>query len=764
MQCPSLPPLFLLLAGWSLGVVLLVASPLGPARGLTLPVLLSLLLLVALWQRQLFWIGMTLGMGFGYWQLTSGLAQRLDPCLAGVDLVLEGEVLALPKAGQRQQRFELRVRQLEGAEYCQVPTPRLVRLTWYQDVPTPVLAGEHWRLLVRLRSPRGLHNPGTFDYERWLLAKGIDATGSVRAAERLSTAPAWHTGHWRQRQRSLVDDFPQLQHVGFLLALFTGDSALLADADWQLLRQTGTVHLLVISGLHLGLVAGLGFLLTRLLVLLIPALLLRWPARHWGGWGGLLLATLYAGCAGWSLPVARAWLMTVLGLFWLLAARHHHPLRLLLVASALILLLDPLAPLTEGFWLSFGAVAILLGYYQYRVAHWIWPLELVRTQAVLAVAMAPLLLWRVGMLPLVAPVANLIAVPLVGMALVPLVLLAGALAQLSTDLAYWPLLLVDGVVDWLLVWLEFCAGLDADWHTAHLPGSTLLLAVLGVGWVMVPLPWRWRLPGLLLLMALLPQPPLAPAPGEFRVEVLDVGQGLAVLVQTHRQVLVYDTGPRYGDGFDAGAAVVVPRLRQLGVRTPDLVLLSHNHNDHAGGFPALEHQLPPRTWRGGGGFRQLPAQRRCLAGQHWQWHGVRFSLLHPGPALLGDANDGSCVLLIQGASASALLPGDIERRGEARLLGQPHLGKVDLLLAPHHGSRSSSSAALLQRTAPQLVLISAGKDNRFGHPHEEVLAAYVAAGAVWYNTAEGGRLTWDSATGAISQSRHGDRSYWRVRD
>jgi competence protein ComEC len=757
------------LAGFSAGMTALPLSSELPAAWPFLG-LLAILLVAALWRRVPVVIGLVLALAFSWWQLDQSLNQRLDDCLSGVDILLEGRVQAMPDLLQSspvaRQRFEFAVHNWQSHAEClpERPMPRRVRVHWYQG--DEVQAGEHWRLLVRLRPPTGLDNPGLFDYEQWLLAARLDATGSVRAGQRLTGKRISRVDGWRQRLRDqvLAADW---QEPGILLALLSGDSAALPDSHWQILRGTGTVHLLVVSGLHLGLVSGLGLLVGTTLARLLPPLSLIWPARYWGVLLALPLATLYATLAGWSLPVQRAWIMAVAGLLWLVWARRTLGLHVWLLALSLILLLDPLAPLTAGFWLSFGAVLILLLWFSARAVQRAWR-SLIQAQLVLGVAMLPLLATLVGQWSWVMPLANLIAVPLVSLLLVPLVLLGGlgllAESWLPGQVTHGVLSLADLVAQGLVRWLLWVDGL-ATVQGAPLQGLMVtLIGGIGAALMLLPLAWRWRCWAMLMLVCLLLPRPDRPAYGEFRMTMLDVGQGLAVLVETQRHQLLFDAGPAYSGGFDAGDSVVTPMLRRRGLRQLDRVLISHNHQDHAGGFAAIARSKRVRHWSGGGGFRELVQDHYCRAGQRWQWHGVRFEVLFPPDSQLLSANDGSCVLYIRGRSGAALLPGDIERRAEQILVRSSRLPQVDVLVAPHHGSRSSSSRPFLAALDPALVLISSGRDNRFGHPHPEVLARYRSLDIEYATTATDGALIWSSQQPDQVQRRR-DRSValWRSR-
>jgi competence protein ComEC len=279
----------------------------------------------------------------------------------------------------------------------------------------------------------------------------------------------------------------------------------------------------------------------------------------------------------------------------------------------------------------------------------------------------------------------------------------------------------------------------------------------------MPMPIRWRLLVLPLLAVLVTRSESAPPFGEFRVRMLDVGQGLAVIVETQRHRLIYDAGARYASGFDVGDAIVVPAVLAVGGRRADVLMISHDHLDHAGGADAVKRELRTTHWMGGGGFEDLAMHNYCRAGDRWQWDGVAFEVLYPPEPWRLSANDGSCVLRVDNGARAALLPGDVERLAEGTLVARELLAPVDLLVSPHHGSRTSSSALFLAALSPRMVFVSSGHRNRYGHPHDVVMARYETLGANVYVTAQSGALTWTSAEPerVIEQRRVSPR-YWRA--
>tara|TARA_Y100001949_G_scaffold161442_1_gene153709 strand:+ start:1049 stop:3274 length:2226 start_codon:yes stop_codon:yes gene_type:complete len=656
------------------------------------------------------------------------LDDRLAVELDGRTFWLEGMVSGLPDVRGGVVRFEL-----VDITSRHSGLPSRLRLAWYGG---PVMqAGERWRLAAKLKRPRGLVNPHPFDYEAWLLARRIGASGTIKAGERLSAAEGELAWRDQLRQRLLAVDAQG--RSGALAALVVGDDSGLSTADWRVLQDTGTVHLMIISGQHIGMLAGLLYGLVALLV-------------RWGVWPrriawlpcacGLALAGSlgYGWLAGFDVPVQRALVMVTLVLLWRLRYRQLGVWLPLLIALDGVLLLDPLVGLQSGFWLSFLAVALLALVFRGRLGSWRWWRALGRAQWSMALGLLPILLALGLPVSLSGPIANLFAVPLVSAVIVPLSLLGTVLLWLpgAGESLLWIagglLAILFDVLQWL-----------ADWQPAWLPGSlpvwAWLLVALGVLLTLLPSGIPFRALGLVLLLPLLFPPTNEPPDGRADIWLLDVGQGLAVLVRTHQHALLYDAGPRYGD-FDLGERVVSPSLRALGVSDLDLLLLSHADSDHAGGASAIQRQMPAGRVVSGE-LDGLPASlgaESCRSGEAWEWNRVRFTLWQSPQAM--DGNQASCVLLIEANGERLLLTGDIDAETENLLLTSDLQLDVDWLLVPHHGSRSSSSAAFIEATGAEHALVSRSLHNAFGHPHPDVVRRLQAAGAQLHDTAEQGAM------------------------
>ena len=675
----------------------------------------------------------------------------LDDCLPAhlenTNIVVVGTVKGLPERDGTRLRFLFRVEELKhgGISY---PAPGLVRLSWYK--PTADLAPqEQWQLRVRLKLPRGFSNPGGFDYEGWLYRHRIRATGYVRADAINHRLPdtGWSPSIDRLRLSVVKAQREALSsHAfgGLVRALTVGDRSAVSPEQWQLLRKTGTTHLLAISGLHVGIFAGLAFLLTRVMWASWPALGHRVASPRAAACVALLAAMSYAALAGFSLPTQRALIMVAVFMLGLFLRRVQRPLHSFAIALFIVSALDPKATLSPGFWLSFGAVAVILaGTLGHRSRHngWRW----VEVQWIVALGLAPLLIGFFGQVSLVAPLANLIAIPWIGFAVLPLALL-GTLAVILMPTLGETLL---NIAAWLLQGLLQLLGTFSHWPFSHwsvpeLPGYLLLVALIGIVLLIAPRGIPGRPMGLLLIAPLVWYPGADPPPvGAFRVALLDVGQGLSVVVRTHTHTMVYDSGPRFSDRFDAGQAVVVPYLKSRGISRVDRLVISHGDNDHSGGVAAVRRLTRVVNLQRAPVAGERLSAVHCQAGQHWRWDGVDFTFLHPSTGYEDEReeNNHSCVLRIRSGNQAALLTGDIERESEAELVNR-YGGELQagLMIVPHHGSASSSSKEFLATVKPRLALVGAGYKNRWSFPKASVRDRYLTSGAGLLTTADWGSI------------------------
>lgn len=754
-------------------------SRLPESGTLFLCLLLALVLTGALlrWWRRGWWLGaLPTALLAGVLWASSLASARLDDALApeweGREVTVVGVIADLPQQLPHGQRF------LFQRESCETPdarVPEKLWLGWYgggRVGAADLRPGQRWRLTLRLKRPHGHANPHGFDYEAWLFERGIRATGYVRAkpAPVLLNAMVWSPElaierwrwYWRQGLQAALPaaDYP---YAGVIVALALGDQRAIAPELWSVFSRTGVVHLFSVSGLHVTMLAALAAGLFAAFWRRWPALCLRLPARRAGVLAGVLTAAIYSLIAGFGIPAQRTLYMLGVAALALYCGRPLAASRVLALALLLVLLFDPLAVQSAGFWLSFAAVAALLfiagGRREHERSWRALLLEWARTQWAATLVTLPLLLWLFQQFSLVSPLSNAFAIPAVSLLLTPLALLA-------TVLPVWPLPEVaHALLSVLMAALRWCAAWPV-WQAPAPDWSGVVLALAGVAWLLLPrgFPGRWL--GAILILPLLLTPAPRPEHGEAWVEVLDVGQGQAVLIRTQQHALLYDVGPGYAPSADAGQRVLLPYLRSQGVTHLDRVVLSHRDRDHVGGFFSLAAALPI-----GEIFSSFPVEaggEACVRGMRWQWESVDFAFLHPRREDIGRVRDGnriSCVLRVTAAGKSLLLPGDVDVRTEAELLADdPAALAADLVLLPHHGSRSSSSPAFVAAVAAREALVSAGYRNPFGHPRPEVVERYRNHGARLWRTDRDGALSLQlGASGVrISAWRQLRQRYWQT--
>ncbi len=693
------------------------------------------------------------------------LAERWPDSEERPDITVSGAVCEFPRAQPGSWRFVLGA----DAESRARGVPERVLVSWYDDPGRPAIPpapGERWRLHLRLRPPRGLSNPGTFDYERWLFSQRIGATAWVRESAANGPVPgspaACPPAAWRAATAQRVGAaLAGREAAPYVLGLAIGAYQALPEAEWDKLRRTGTIHLISISGFHIALVAAPAALLGLALAQALLAAGWRCRPRVLAAWTAVGAAGAYGALAGFSVPTARSVIAVAIVAAFVTCRRTATVPDLLSCVVLGVMLAEPLAPLVPGFWLSFAGVMVLAAVAAGQPAGRVRPGPirlLLVTQVAMTVALAPLLVAFFGQFPASGLLANLVAVPAFSLVLLPLTLAGTAAAWLAPGPGAWLLgLAADGFDAWRW-FIGWCADLPAAvWHLPEPSPGAVLIAGAGAISAIWPPPWpgRWLAPCMLTGLLVAAAPPV-PA-GGLRVTALDVGQGLSVLVQTASHALLYDAGPAFRDS-DAGERVVVPVLQSLGVQQLDVLVISHGDADHRGGAASVLERHPGARVLGPAGASAAARAGPCEAGIAWRWDGVLFEVLHPaGGDTHRDDNASSCVLRVSAPGARLLLPGDIEAREEGELASGSALGRVDLLLAPHHGSRTSSSPAFVDGTQPRHVIVSSGYRNRWRFPASEVVGRWHAAGACVLNTAEAGALSFESGTLQGFQLRRAER-------
>jgi competence protein ComEC len=714
---------------------------------------------------------LVIGFFWAAWRAELALSPQLPRELEAQTILVEGTVLDMPtRSASGILRLQLLVERMDAGSGWQDFQVR-ARLGWYETTQQPG-TGERWQLAVRLKRPHGFANPGGFDYERWLFQQRIRATGYVREDARnrklAEARPALINAIRTRLQLTMEHLQADRPTVAMIRALTIGDRSAISTADWNVLRNSGTSHLMAISGLHISLAAGLVFWLVRRLWAHAGRLAEVIPARKVAAVTAVAGALLYAMLAGFGIPARRAVVMVTVVMLAVIFNRRSSLGPALCLAAIATLLLDPLSVLSAGWWLSFWAVALIAYLATGRhgrqgvAGRWVY------MHVLLALGMLPILLVFFQSASLIAPLANVIAVPWVGMLVVPLALLGSLLSFLHTATGEFLLLLAAGLLEPVWLWLEWLASAPFSTWQQHQPSLwTLLPGVPGLALLLLPrgIPGRWL--GLLLLLPIILVQPERPGPGEVHMTLLDVGQGLATVVQTQRHTLVYDAGPRFSEAFDTGAAVVVPFLRARGIRSIDTLVVSHGDNDHIGGAASLlaAYQVGRVISSVPGKIPQVAAAH-CRRGQQWEWDGVVFRMLHPETATGQPGNNTSCVLKIDIRNGQGiLLTGDIERETETRLLReQEDALAAAVLVVPHHGSNTSSTPEFVAQVGPEVALFPAGYLNRYRFPKQAVVERYESSGADWYQTGLAGavavRLGGARREPEISIYREQARRYW----
>lgn len=749
------------------------------------------------WQWLFFVVGVLWAIVFAMHRLSDQLPEQLE----GVEVQVSGIVADLPEQDEKRVRFDFIPRDGvyaanpsgTGAAITKdgvyagrgdrrvafenvatipkpaQPLPAKLRLTWYYP-DQQIKAGQHWVFTVKLKRIHSTMNPGGFDYERWLFTEGIGATGYVRSKHKpvlLGRDSAWsNISVWRQ---SIADQLASIlgnsPSFALIKALTIGDGGSITQEQWDIFRKTGTVHLVVISGLHIGLVAGLVYSLV--LKLWAWTGLLAWPPQRVAAVSAVLMAVFYSGLAGFSVPTQRAVVMLAIAMTAIILQRNSRPFNTLAVAMFAVLIFDPLAVLAPGFWLSFLAVSVIVYAVSGRLGKLGYFWGAIKIHWVTSLGLSPLLLLFFQQVSLIAPLANLVAVPVISLLVVPLSLLAVMVMFISPMLAGKLFYCVDHVLQGLWWLLDYLAELPMA-SINHAPPSywALFFAVPGVLLLIAPvgIPARWL--SLVMFLPLVVTDAKRPETGDITMTLMDVGQGLSVVVQTADHLLVYDTGMRFSADSDMGQRVLLPFLHAQGIAKIDSLIISHGDNDHIGGAASLMRGMDTEKV-----LTSVPqllseyAPTECMAGQSWLWDEVKFTILAPQQAFQSK-NNNSCVLRIESKHGTVLLVGDIEAAAESWLVETyGEALQANVLVAPHHGSKTSSTAGFLRAVQPDYVLIPAGYRNQFGHPHQDVLAGYRRVNAKWLSSADSGAIVVNVENNAwvVQGMRQTESHYWNFR-
>lgn len=765
-QLPQLPP-FSLLSISMVTLIILVIGILG-------------------WYRYKIWVTVLSGGMLGFiwtWGVAAYyLTWQLPAVMIKDDVQVVGQIISIPQAHPHHVTFNFRVESIrwQGQLY---QAPRTLRLSWYAErytpSPTPIPAlkvGQTWQLTVRLKPPHSFVSPGAGDYSQHLFAQHIDAVGYVNTRITpilISEKIIWRD--WINKQREtfwehLNTVIPKQPQAGIIAALALGERGNITQEEWKVLQATGTSHLVAISGLHVGLVAGLAFMGVALFWKYCPGLTERYPALLVGSGFGLVIAVIYSALAGFAIPTQRALIMLFLVTYGIFQQRACARIYTFASAVIIVLLVDPLATLSMSFWLSYMAVAAIFFILAGRqIKSWQpsarWQ-EWAHLQWGISCLLTPITLWFFQQTPLVSPFANAIAIPWVSLVVVPLTLIGSlmlyvgsGLGEILLNLAVLSMQVCWYLLKWMATWPY------ATWQYTLVSAWSLASMSVGVLLLLIPRGLPGRYYGIIALLPIGYMQAARPAYGEVWIDVLDVGQGLSTVVRTMQHTLVYDTGEAFSDRLNAGSAVILPFLRQQGVQQLDVLMISHDNNDHTGGAESILQQFPVHTLYAGDNWHTPLAKTfPCQAGQTWNWDGVTFMVLHPNIEDAWQGNNASCILKISSGQHSALFTGDLESAGEKRLL-QHHASLLPstFIVAPHHGSRSSSSKRFLQQVQPQYVIFPAGYLNRFNFPHPKVVERYEQMGTVILVTGTHGtiHLAFDAHTLSMPTGyREHYKRYW----
>lgn len=686
------------------------------------------------------------------WQLPAVLIQQ--------PVLIQGVIASVPEKKFYGVRFLFQAEKISSMEAASDRIPRADEesylkknsttflISWYQHPPI-LKPGQVWQLIVTLKPPIGLHNPGGFDYQAFLKSHHIAATGYVMT--RFDQNKLLNHNHFyfldllREKIRNQI--FQAIHNptiAAFVSALCVGLRDELTESDWRVLQNTGTNHLVAIAGLHIGFVVSSIYFFVNYFARLFPRVLLMIPASTIAEIAALISAVGYTALSGFAIPAERASIM----LFCLIITRLCYVnvtlWQRLFFAAMIILLLNPFCVIDMSFWLSFSSIAILVWTMSARLQLPQKIISWLKMQSALTIGLLPIMLLFFQQASIIAFLANAIAIPWIGLIILPLTLLSCVIfilqgSAISTLLFYFSGKLLLPLWNILLF---FSRAHFAAWHHIIFNPVILICAIIGVIFLLSPkkFPAKWL--GCFGLLPLFCYFPSQPNMGEYWVSVIDVGQGLSVLVQTAHHVMLYDTGSHLPGGLDMGESVVTPYLRYRGITNIDRLEISHGDNDHSGGADAIVKNFNVAAI-----FTSAPKliahfnAQYCMVDQAWHWDGVDFVTLNPAQNALYEDNNSSCVIKITSRGGSILLTGDIQREIENNLLAsQPNQLRATILLVPHHGSNTSSSENFLNAVSPHYAIISAGKYNHYHLPSRAVLDRYQQHRITLYNTADSGAV------------------------
>ncbi|MFV2060672.1 MAG: DNA internalization-related competence protein ComEC/Rec2 [Gammaproteobacteria bacterium] len=715
------------------------------------------------------------------------LQNKIASELEGKDIVVTGIISSLPEQINRRTKFELSVNTVtyNNRNYS---SPKKITLNWYGKSPK-LIPNDKWQLVVRLKKPNGYQNPGGFDYEAWIFQNGIDAKGYVRKNNLNKLLDVNQSSFSFTRMRYSIKQKLEAtvapKYRPIILALLIGDKSEINNDQWRVFRKTGTSHLIAISGLHIGLIAALVFFISRWLWGYYSIGVEIIPSPKVAAILAIISAVIYSGMAGFSLPTQRALIMLCVIMISILLDVRAQSWKTLAIALLLVLIFSPFAVMNPGFWLSFFAVAVILYFskstkFNNKLVSSLYSWGLI--QLVIAIGLLPFVLLFFKESSIISPIANLVIVPVFSFIIVPLVFIAGCLVFIFPFLSKIFFSIVIFILDKVWFFLEYLSELNfASFQINYLTVSAFLLACIGVGLVFLPkkFPTKYLAPVFFIPIFFSKITP--PDFGTAKITLLDVGQGLSAVIQTQRHTLVYDTGPRYSESFNTGRTVVIPFLKISGISKVDTIIISHGDNDHIGGLKSIiesievDSILTSVTTKVKSRIRKNKkiSIENCYNDNQWLWDGIKFQIIHPGIDSELKNNNASCVLKVstiaeESDSAkqtySILLTGDIEAEAESEIIdNDTHNIKSNIVIAPHHGSKTSSTEEFVTRINPDYVLYPVGYRNRYQFPTDVVSQRYRSQGVAEYSTSEYGAISFDLNASKLKKPelyRVSQRRFW----
>ena len=674
-----------------------------------------------------------LGFFYTHYYSSSILSWTLSKELEGKPVMIVGHIVSLPVVDKFGKRFEFII----DKDHTKL------RLFWHAKNPMKIFAGEKWQLKVKLKRIHGLRSHGAMDFEAWAFQKGIRATGNViESNENIllkKDYSSYPVLHFRQLLQEKIAYYPVSP---WLTALIIGERNGISQFDWKVLRNTGTNHLMAIAGLHIGIMAGFIHLFSAWIWRKFSLLTLVFPASLVGGSAALVIGISYSALAGYSIPTQRACFTLLVLMTALLAKRKIDSWHAWSLALLSVLSMNPLSVLSESFWLSFLTIALIIYGMSYRLSPsgiwWKWG----RVQWIIGFGLIPISLMLYQECSLISFISNCIAIPWLGFLILPFCFLSVIFLFTIPILGEGCLYLANESLNGLWLFLTWMSTLPyATWHLAILNDVILFSTIIGFILLLLPagMPGKWI--GVIWLLPLILCKPSRPVEGDFWLTVLDIGQGLGTIVQTKNHILIYDTGPSFNNHYDMGESIVLPYLRTLATTRINKLIISHGDNDHIGGANAILKSMTVNDILTSVPEKFKRPAHYCLAGNHWEWDKVKFTILYPSQYDLGLGNDSSCVLRIDNGNQSILLTGDIEKYAELRLLERmPHQLHADLIVAPHHGSKTSGLSNFIAAVQPKIVLYSTGYKNRYHFPHLSIVNSYKKINSTAFNTVDTGTM------------------------